>query len=163
MIDTFTPTDPRQFPTLPQDPTGLIAKTLPLPADQATPTSGAYPPVGTLHLDEDPVHTGLALTAAGVDDVSINLDTLYQAKDPTAAQALASTLADAAAATPGAQDAASAPGMPQSHCTRVAGSNGLVPRYWCLASAGRYTIKTIARQLDKAQQQLSAQYRLVGD
>lgn len=163
LIDTFTPTDPRQFPTLPQDPTGLVVKTLPLPPGQATTTSGAaYPPAGALHLDEDPTHTGPALTAAGVDYVSVNLDTLYQAKDPNSAQTLASTLADAAAAAPGAQGAAPAPGMPQSRCTRVSDSSGLVSRYWCLASAGRYAIKAIARQLDNAHQQVSAQFRILG-
>jgi hypothetical protein len=36
-----------------------------------------------------------------------------------------------------------------------------VPRYWCLGTAGRYAIKTVARQLDNAQQQMAAQYRIL--
>jgi hypothetical protein len=164
LIDTFTPTDPRQFPTLPQDPTGLVSKTLPLPPDQATITSGAaYPPAGALHLDADPTHTGPALTAAGVDYASVNLDTLYQAKDPTGAQSLASTLADNAAAEPGTQRAAPAPGLPQSRCTQMFDPSGLASRYWCVASVDRYVIKVIARQLDNAHQQLAAQYRILSD
>jgi hypothetical protein len=39
------------------------------------------------------------------------------------------------------------------------GSDGLVPRYWCLA--GRYAIKAVARQLDTAYQQIAAQYRML--
>lgn len=162
LIDTFTPTPANQFATLPLDPTGLVARTLPLPPDQTTSTTGAaYPPAGALHFDDEPTTTGPALTAAGVDNVSINLTTVYQAKDPAAAQTLTQTFSDTAAKTPVAQTASPAPGLPQSRCTKVAGPNGLVPRYWCLTTAGRYTIKATARQLNSAHQQLAAQYRIL--
>ncbi|ORA23042.1 hypothetical protein BST12_08255 [Mycobacterium angelicum] len=162
LIDTFQPTAPEQFAALPLDPTGLVARTVPLPADQATSTSAAaYPPPGALHLEDDPVKAGPALTAAGVDYVSVNLTTVYQARDPAGAQALSQALSDAAAATPAAQAAASVPGLPQSRCTRVPGASGLVPRYRCLGTAGRYAIKTSARQLDSAHQQMAAQYRIL--
>lgn len=162
LIDTFAPTDPTDFPTLAADPTGIVARTLPPPAGQAASMSGAaYPPAGALHLEDDPVQTGPLLSAAGVDYVSVNLPTVYQTKDPAAAQTLAQAYGDLAAKMPAAQSASPVPGLPDSHCTRVAGSNGLVPRYWCLAAAGRYTIKTVARQLDNAQQQMAAQYRIL--
>ncbi|MGH3968471.1 MAG: DUF7373 family lipoprotein, partial [Mycobacterium sp.] len=134
LIDTFKPTDPADFPTLAADPTGLVARTLPPPTGQAASMSGAaYPPAGALHLEDDPVQTGPLLAAAGVDYVSVNLPTVYQAKDPGAAQTLVQAYGDLAAKTPAAQSASPVPGLPDSHCTRVAGSNGLVPRYWCLA------------------------------
>ncbi len=162
LINTFRPTDANQFAALPLDPTGLVARTLPLPADQATPMSGAaYEAAGALHLEDDPVQVGLALAAAGVDFVSVNLAVLYQAKDPASAQTLTDAYSDIAAKTPAAQAASPVPGLPQSRCTRVAGASGLVPHYWCLAASGRYTIKTIARQLDSAQQQIAAQYRIL--
>ncbi|ORV81476.1 hypothetical protein AWC11_26965 [Mycobacterium interjectum] len=162
LIDTFAPTDANQFAALPLDPTGLVARTLPLPADQTTPMSGAaYQTAGALHLEDDPVQVGPALAAAGVDFASVNLATLYQAKDPASAQTLADAYSDIAAKTPAAQAASPVPGLPQSRCTRVAGSSGLVPHYWCVAAAGRYTIKTIARQLDSAHQQMAAQCRIL--
>lgn len=162
LIDAFSLTAPDQFAALPLDPTGLVARTLPLPPDQATSTSGAaYPPAGALHLEDDPVEADPALKAAGVDEVAVNLTTIYQARDPAAAQTLARSYGDAAAKTPAAQSAPAVPGLPQSGCTRVAGANGLVPRYWCLATAGRYTIKAVARQLDNAHQQVAAQYRML--
>ncbi len=162
LIDAFSPTAPDQFAALPLDPTGLVARTLPLPRDQATSTSGAaYPPAGALHLEDDPVEADPALKAAGVDEVAVNLTTIYQSRDPAAAQTLARSYGDAAAKTPAAQSAPAVPGLPQSRCTRVAGANGLVPRYWCLATAGRYTIKAVARQVDNAHQQVAAQYRML--
>lgn len=161
LIDTFTPTA-GQFSALPLDPTGLLARTLPLPPDQATTTSGAtYPLAGALHLEDNPVQSGDVLTAAGVDDVSVNLTTVYQAKDPAAAQTLAQAYGDNVAKMPSAQAAPPVPGLPQSRCTKVAGAGGLVPRYWCLSGADRYTIKAIARQLDTAHQQVAAQYRIL--
>lgn len=161
LIDTFKPAT-GQFSNVPLDPTGLLARTLPLPADQATTTSGAtYPLAGALHLEANPVQTGPLLTAAAVDDVSVNLTTVYQATDPVAAQTLTQAYSDTTAKTLGAQPAPPVPGLPQSRCIKVGGPGGLVPRYWCLTDAGRYTIRAIARQLDNAHQQIAAQYRIL--
>jgi hypothetical protein len=93
--------------------------------------------------------------------VSTSLTTVYQAKDAASGQTLSQTYADAAAATAAAQGATPVTGLPQSRCTRVAGSIGLAPRYWCLATAGRYAIKAVAHQLDTAHQQIAAQYRML--
>ncbi len=41
LIDKFQPTDPDQFLSLPLDPTGLVARTLPVPPAQATTMSNA--------------------------------------------------------------------------------------------------------------------------
>jgi hypothetical protein len=162
LIDKVSPTAPDQFAALPRDPTGLVARTLPLPSDQATSTSGAaYEITGALHLEANPMQIGPALTTAGVDYVSTSLTTMYQAKDAASAQTLSQTYTAAAAATAAAQGATPVPGLPQSRCTRVAGSSGLVPRYWCLATAGRYAIKAVARQLDIAHQQIAAQFRML--
>ena len=162
LIDTFKPTDPAQFATLPLDPTGLVARTLALPADEATSTSGAaYELAGALHFEDEPVTVGPALSAAGVDDVSINRTTVYQAKTPEQAGKLVQGYGDAVAATPAAVGASAVPGLPQSRCLRIPGAGGLVPHHWCLAAAGRYMIKTVARQLDTAQQQIAAQYRIL--
>jgi len=162
LIDTFTPTDPAQFATLPLDPTGLVARTLALPPDETTSTSGAvYDAPGALHFEDDPVKVGPALTAAGVDEVSISRTTVYQTKTPDTAAKLTQDYSDAAATTPATQAAAAVPGLPQSRCLLIPGAGGLVPHHWCLAAAGRHMIKTVARQLDTAHQQAAAQYRIL--
>ncbi|HZC51584.1 MAG TPA: hypothetical protein VE441_03680 [Mycobacterium sp.] len=162
LIDKFSPTSADQFAALPRDPTGLVARTLPLPPDQATSTTGAaYQVAGALHLEDNPSRIGPALTTAGVDIVSTSLTTVHQAKDAASAQTLSQAYSDSAAATTAAQGAAPVPGLPQSRCTRVAGASGLVPHFWCVATAGRYAIKAVARQLDTAHQQIAAQYRML--
>lgn len=59
LIDSFAPTDPAQFAALPLDPTGLLARTLPLKPGQGTTMSDAtYDRAGALQLEDDPVAAG---------------------------------------------------------------------------------------------------------
>lgn len=162
LIDSFTPTDPTQFAALPLDPTGLVARTLPLPPDEATSTTGAaYEPAGALHFENDPVTVGPALSSTKVDEVSINRATIYQAATPEAAQTLLQAYGDTLSATKAAQPADGVPGLPQSRCTVIPGAGGVISHHWCLATAENYMIKTVAGQLDTAHQQLAAQYRIL--
>jgi hypothetical protein len=86
---------------------------------------------------------------------------VYQAATPEGAEKLLQVYGDTIAATRAAQAADSVPGLPQCRCTRIPGAGGLVPHHWCLATVGRYLIKTVARQLDTAHQQTAAQYRIL--
>jgi hypothetical protein len=161
LIDSFAPTDPAQFAALPLDPTGLLARTLALKPGQGTTMSDAtYDRTGALQLEDDPVAAGHALDAAGVDVVSVSQSTVYQAADPGGAQAFAAALGDQAAARRGSQSAATVPGLPQSRCVTL-DAGGLIPHFWCTATADRYAFRTVARQLGNAQQQLAAQYRML--
>lgn len=163
LLDGFAPSNPAFFPQLPLDPTGLVARTLPTPPADPTAMSGsAYPPAGALHAEANPVVAGAQLSAAGVDQVSIGQTTLYQAKDAAAATQLAQALGDDAAELPTTQAAAAVPGLPDSRCLLVADAAGLVPKYLCLATLDRYAFKTSARDFTRAQQQLAAQYRMLG-
>ena len=164
LIDGFQPTDPAQLAALPLDPTGLVARTLPLPPVEATPMSGAaYPPAGALHAADDPVTTAPLWTETGVDEVSFGLATVYQAKDADGAALLAQKLGDAAAEQPSSQATAAVPGLPQSCCTRVADAAGLVPKYNCLATVDRYVLTSLARDFARAQQQLAGQYLMLAE
>jgi hypothetical protein len=162
LIDSMPPGDPSQYSALPLDPTGLVARTEPLPPTEATPLSGtAYPPAGAAHGEDDPTASLKLWADAGVDEISIGQTTVYQARDADAAAALAGQLADAAAQRSSTQAAAPVPGMPASTCARVADATGLVPKYQCLATADRYVLKSSARDFTRAQQQLAAQYRML--
>lgn len=162
LIDKFTPTPAGDFATLPLDPTGLVARTLPLPDDEITATSQfAYEPNGALQFEDEPLKVEPALSAAGVDYVSMGHTTVYQAKDADSAGKLAQDYADIVASTPAASSAAEVPGLPQSRCTLVPGSGGIIPHHWCITAMGRYMVKAVARQLDTAHQLTAAQYRIL--
>lgn len=162
LIDKFTPTPAGDLATLPLDPTGLVARTLPLPDDEITATSQyAYEPNGALQFEDDPLKAEPALSAAGVDYVSMGHTTVYQAKDADSAAKLAQDYAAIVASAPAASSAAPVPGLPQSRCTLVPGSGGIIPHHWCLTPMGRYMVKAVARQLDTAHQLTAAQYRIL--
>jgi hypothetical protein len=162
LLDGFQPADPASFPQLPLDPTGLVARTLPISPAEATPMSGsAYPPAGALQAEANPVVVGPQLDAAGVDQVSIGQATLYRAKDAASATKLVQTLGDDAAKQPSTRTATAVPGLPDSKCLLVADAAGLVPKYLCLASYDQYAFKTSARDFTRGQQQLAAQYRML--
>lgn len=162
LIDGFRPTDPAQFATLPLDPTGVVARTLPRATIDETPMSGsAYPPAGALHAEDDPVLTAPQWAEAGVDEISLGLATVYRAKDVASATRLVTQLGDAAAARPSSQPAEGVPGLPGSRCIQVSDGAGVAPKYLCLGTADRYVLKTLARDLDRVQEQLAAQYRML--
>jgi hypothetical protein len=159
LIDRFQPTDPAQFASLPLDPAGLLARTLPLKAGQGNSMSNAaYDRAGALQLEDNPIRAGQAFDDAGVDVVAASQTTVYQAADSDSAQRLADALADA---RPGAQPAAAVPGLPQSRCVRVDEAGGVIHRHWCIATVDRYAFKTLAQQLDTAHQQMAAQYMIL--
>jgi hypothetical protein len=162
LIDTFVPTPAGQFGTVPLDPSGLVARTLPMPPGEATSTTGAaYKPAGALHFENDPATIGPALADAKVDEVSINRATIYQTATPDAAQKLLQVYGDTFTSTPGSQTVDGVPGLPQSRCTLIPGPGGIVPHHWCVATVDRYMIKTVARQADTARHEVAAQYRIL--
>lgn len=95
-------------------------------------------------------HADLALL--GLGSVSTARNTLDQAKTAAAAHKLVEDYNGLVAAVPG---------LPQSRCTLVPGSGGLIPHHWCLAAVGPCMVKAVARQLDTAHQLIAAQYRIL--
>jgi hypothetical protein len=149
-------TDPVQFPALGLDPTGLVARTLPLkPGQGSSMSNAAYDPAGALQLETtrsrpaEPSPTPASTSCRSVRPPPAKRKTLPaqragHKRSPT-------TLPRAAAV----------PGLPQSRCPRIDDSGGLVPRNWCIATIDRFAFKAVARQLDKAHQQMAAQYRIL--
>ena len=162
LIDTFAPTAPKPLATLPLDPTGLLARTVPLKAGQGDSMSDAdYAPAGAMQLEDNPIEAGAAMQDAGVGTVAVSQTTVYQTSDGDAAQRLAQALADDIAVTRAAQPAAEVPGIAGSRCVRAEGAGGLVSQHWCVATHDRFTFKAVARQLDNAHQQMAAQYLML--
>jgi hypothetical protein len=162
LIDTFVPTEPAPLATLPRDPTGLLARTVPLkPGQGDSMTDADYDPAGAIQLEDNPIQAQTAMQDAGVDTVAISQTTVYQARDAEAAQRLAQVFGDDVTQRRAAQPVAEVPGLPGSRCVRVEGAGGLIPQHWCIATDGRYTFKTVARELNNAHQQIAAQFLML--
>lgn len=161
LIDRFQPTDPARFADISLDPTGLLARTLPLKTEGSSMSNATYDPPGALHLEDNPIQAERAFTDAGVDVASIGQTSVYQARDPDSAQQLSDALGDDTAHGATSQPAPAVPGLSQSRCLRIDQEGGLIPRYWCIATVGRFAVKAVARQLDNAHQQIAAQYRIL--
>ncbi|MFI5505997.1 hypothetical protein ACIA48_00900 [Mycobacterium sp. NPDC051804] len=163
LIDTFVPTEPAPLASLPQDPTGLLARTVPLKSGQGDSMSNAdYDPAGALQLEDNPIQAAAAMKDAGVDTVAVSETTLYQARDDGAAQQFAQTLGDDVVKQQAGQPAAEVPGLAGSRCVRTEVAGSRIVRHWCIGTRDRYAFKAVARDLTNAHQQMAAQYLMLG-
>lgn len=159
LLEDFTPTDPTHLAELSLDPAGLLARTLPLPTVGGGLANTTFDQRGAVHLEDHPIDVAEALADAGVDAVVNAGDSVYRAGDPDRARRLADRLADLVAAGGAARPGPAVPGLPSGHC--LSDTGGLVVRHRCFAAVDRYVIKSVAQQLNSAQQQVAAQYRML--
>ncbi len=152
LIDQFQPTDPEKFADLPRDPTGLLARTLPVPEKTATVVQNAtFGQHGTLHFQSNPVTASTLFSETGMDTMVRGMTVLNQAKDDAGATRIATAFADETAAM--SRPADPVEHLPGSRCMQIPSGS-----FYCTAAAGRYAIESSATQLPDAQQQLAAQY-----
>ncbi|MCZ8382512.1 hypothetical protein O6P37_26945 [Mycobacterium sp. CPCC 205372] len=154
LIDQFKATNPAEFADLPLDPTGLLAKTLPIaPKDAILTQRTVYQRLGGLQFQSDPVLSATAFTDAGVDLVSRGKTTVYQAADAASARQLADDFAEEVGVGNKPSDGVAQ--LPDSRCFSGDAGNH------CIASADRYAFEVSATQIADAHQQLAAQYALL--
>lgn len=157
LIDKFTPTAATDFPTLPRDPSGQLARTLMKPEKGLGVTENAtYDRRGQLQFDSNPVATSQVFDQTGTDLSTRGLTTVYRAADAASAGRVVDAFAgQAAPLTKGAVTPVS--GVPGSRCQALAGSGGT----YCLATADRFAIELTAAQPAAATQMLTAQYLML--
>lgn len=153
-IDGFQPAPADALADVPLDPTGLLAKTLPL-AGSAAPTKNAvYTRRGAVHFQSNPIASETLFTDTGVTAVAMALTNVYEAKSPGLASMVVGSFSKEVTAQ-GATPAEPVPALPDSHCS-VRGK-----AFYCVAAAGRYAIEVNAESLPQAHQQMAAQYILL--
>lgn len=151
-IDKFRATDPSELADISIDPTGLLARTIPLDGRDPTFTKGGtYERRGALHFQSDPVRSAKLFSDTGVDLVAMAGTTVYQAEDAEGAEGVVEEFVDEV--SPTAQPANPVPSMPDSRCLRPDDGS-----FYCLATADRYAIETSGPTLLAAQQMTAAQY-----
>jgi hypothetical protein len=157
LIDQFTPTAVADFPTLPKDPSGQLARTLPVATADATVTRPAtYDRRGELHFQSDPVASSRLFDENGVDLVTAGLTSVYRTADAGSA----AKVVDAFAVEVGRQasgPSAPVPGVPGGRCLTGPALGGA----YCVMAADRYAVEVQAGQAAAAEQMLAAQYLML--
>ena len=152
IIDSFRATDPAEFVDISLDPTGLLARTLPVPDKEASPTQNAtYEPRGALHFQSDPVRSSKLFDDTGTDLVAMAKTNVYQTGNAEGAAGIVAEFF--AEVEPTAQPANPVKNMPDSRCLQLEDK-----AFYCLATADRYAIETSGPNLLDTQQQVAAQY-----
>jgi len=156
LIDQFVPTATRDFPTLPLDPSGQLARTLPLPDGTKIDIANAtYDRRGELHFMGDPPATAKVFDETGVGVVTTARTNVIQAADAAGAAKIVDEFARQTEAS-GATPAAPVPGVPDSRCFAIE-SVGT----YCVAAADRYAFEVPAAQPTAVAQMVAAQYLML--
>lgn len=157
LIDRFAPTPPFQLAGLPVDPSGLAARTVPLPADEVTATlPGSYGPHATLHFQDSPAESAGLFTEAGLTASAFAHADVYETRDPQAAEDLVTGLAAEYLAT--GTDAGPIEGLPVSRCVDSVVPSSGEPMGYCVAAFDRYVAEAAADTVQDARQRATAQY-----
>jgi len=155
-IDKYNLVDPAQFASVPRDPSGLLARAIPVPKGRGTPNSNMTLDVhGLLNFDGDPVSAAKTYADAGVDLGVSAGDFVYRAKDAAAATGLVNAMVAKMQADAPVNE--TVPNLPGSHCQKATDGKSVT----CVASADRYAYQIDANTLKDAQQQAAAQYLLL--
>ncbi|OBG12527.1 hypothetical protein A5765_14310 [Mycolicibacterium celeriflavum] len=152
VIDEFRATDLSELADISIDPTGLLARTIPLDGRDLTFTKNTtYERRGALHFQSDPVRSAKLFSDTGVDLVAMAGATVYRAEDADGAEGVVEEFF--AEVSPTAAPANPVRNMPGSRCLRMTDES-----FYCLATADRYAIETSAPTLLATQQMTAAQY-----
>jgi hypothetical protein len=158
LIDQFTPTDAAKLADLPIDPTGLLARTLPVSPDDASVNQRTvYEPRAALQFETDPPRAAILFDQTGMTHQANSATAVYEARDAHGAQGIADGFFAEVSAI--GKPAAAVKQMPTSRCVDL--SQGKVANFYCLATADRYIIEAQAAQLLDAQQKTAAQYAML--
>jgi hypothetical protein len=154
-IDQFRATDPSEFADISLDPTGLLARTLPVPQKEATTIQNTtYEQRGALHFQNDPARSATLFSQTGTDLVAMAKTNVYQTKDSESAARIVDGFF--AELQPTSQPAKPVNNLPDSRCLQLKDNS-----FYCLGAADRYAIETTSQKLLDARQQVAAQYAML--
>jgi hypothetical protein len=155
VIDKFRATDLSEFGDISLDPTGLLARTLPVPDKEATTIQDtSYEQRGALHFQNDPARSATLFSETGTDLVAMAKTNVYQTKDSESAGKIVEGFF--VELQPTSQPAKPVNNLPDSRCLQLEDKT-----FYCLGAADRYAIETTSDKLLDAQQQVAAQYAIL--
>ncbi len=157
-IDQFRATDPSEFTDISLDPTGLLARTLPVPEKDATTVQNTtYEQRGALQFQYDPSRSATLFTDTGTDLVAMAKTKAFlsdqgpRERGENRGRLLRRVAGDRLRNRPS-----------RSTICRTAAAFWLKDKsFYCLGAADRYAIETSSDNLLDAQQQVAAQYAML--
>lgn len=164
MIDGFTPTEAAAMRDLPRDPTGLLARTLPIPEGKSSSinTKLVWDARTFLNFLKDPLGADKIFKDAGLQQASTSLGELYQTHDAQGAKRLRDAqikLLGVGSRTYKSSERVQY--LPDSACFEATFET--TQKFTCYSVLDNYAFNTTSAQLIDAQQQLAAQYRILAD
>lgn len=151
-IDSFRATAPDEFTDITIDPTGLLARTLPLEGADASFTKNAtYEQRGALHFQSDPARTSSLFADVAMETVSMAGTNIYDTRDAAGAKRIVDDFF--AEVSPTAKPANPVANMPDSRCLGMNDGS-----FYCLAVADNYALEVSGPNLLATQQMTAAQY-----
>jgi hypothetical protein len=155
LIDKFRATDPSEFADISIDPSGLLARTLPVSPKEATVVQNTtYEQRGALQFQSDPARSAKLFSDTGMDVVAMAKTNVYQTKDAASATKIVDGFF--AELQPTSQPADPVVNLPGSRCLQLPDK-----AFYCLAAADKYAIETTSKNLLDARQQVAAQYAML--
>jgi hypothetical protein len=151
-IDKFTPADLNALAAVPLDPTGMLARTVPLTSNASAAKNAVYGPRGAAHFQSNPVGSETLFKDTGVTEVAMAGTNVYAARSAPSAGMVIGSFTDELAKTEGTTLAAPVPNIPESHCF------AFPKAFYCVAPADRYAIEATGDTLDALHQMVAAQY-----
>ena len=154
----FVPTPPDRLMSLPVDPEGMLAHTLPNTGANATVADGLMTAAGQLHYDTDPIGTKALFAKAGVDSVADGRVSLYRAANATGAALVRDDfIASVEKTTPGTQPFALTVAIPGIRCVQQQANLN----YYCVGVRGRYAFEISSGSDADLEAAANAEYRLL--
>lgn len=151
-IDSFRATAPSEFSDISIDPTGLLARVIPVEApDPMLTKNTTYEQRGALHFQSDPTRSAKLFADTGTDLVAMAKASVYEAENPAGAKGVVDEFY--AEVSPKAKPANPVRNMPDSRCMQLEDSS-----FYCLVTADQYAIEAAGPTLLNAQQLAAAQY-----
>lgn len=152
-LDDFVPAAPEALGQVELDPTGLLARTVPVETNPSSTKNAVYSARGAMHFQTNPPESKTLFTDTGVKTVAMGAANVYQARNPGSALMIVNAFSKEILY--GGEAAAAVPNLPESHCA----TRGKA--FYCVALAGDHAIEVNGDALPNVHQLTAAQYILL--
>ena len=157
-LKDFVPTPASAMMSMPPDPEGLLARTLPNDPDSSTVIDGNYSARGFIHFTLNPLQDQALYEKAGVDVVARRGSTMYRAEDAAGATMVVDDfIGQISEVYPDMTEFDIPAGADSGKCLQ----NALGAQYYCVGQFDRYAVEMWQESEAEMEQAIAAQGSLL--